>query len=253
MTEHQSLEREGVSLYRQVAGLLRGKLEQGAWKVGDRLPALEALMAEYGVSRITLRQAIAMLEQEGLLKRGQGRGTFVTGDASSKRWLMVPTEWNALITHIKGLSGHFVTLGDGPLEPQLRPGEGTPAAAYWHTHRVNYAEGVPYSLASIFLAESIRRKAPAAYRTQVILPLLARHLGKQLGRATQALEVGTADIETARRLNVAVGTPIAKVRRVVTDIQQRVVYCAELAYPASRLRLETNLYPPLHKDQEHSA
>lgn len=244
MTNRKSLEREGVSLYRQVAGLLRGKLEQGAWKVGDRLPALEALMAEYGVSRVTMRQAIGLLEQDGLLQRGQGRGTFVTGDATSERWLMVPTEWSALIRHIDGLSGHFVALEDGPGEPLLAAGEGAPAPAYWHTRRVNYAEGVPYSVASIHLAESLRRKAPAAYRTQVVLPLLARHLGQQLGRATQRLEVATADIETARLLNLSVGTPVVKVRRVVNDTRQCVVYCADVAYPASRLRIETTLYPP---------
>lgn len=249
MKPQPSLERDGVSLYRQVAGLLRGKLEQGIWKVGDRLPALEALMAEYGVSRITLRQAIGLLEQDGLLQRGQGRGTFVTGDATSERWLMVPTEWSALIRHIDGLSGHFVVLEDGPGTPRLQADEGHGASAYWQTRRVNYAEGVPYSVANIFLAESLRSKAPKAYRTQVVLPLLAQHLGKQLGRAAQTLEVATADIETARLLKLPVGTPVVNVRRVVSDRKNTVVYCADVAYPASRLRIQTTLYPPIHPSE----
>ena len=62
MTNSTSLGREGVSLYRQIAGLLRRKLEQGVWKMGDQLPTLEALMLEYGVSRVTMRQAVALLE-----------------------------------------------------------------------------------------------------------------------------------------------------------------------------------------------
>ena len=250
MNKTKALEREGVSLNRQVAGLLREKLEAGVWKMGDRLPALEELMAEYGVSRITLRQAIGLLEQEGLLKRGQGRGTFVTGDATSERWLMVPTEWSALIEHIQGLSGHFVTLEDCQRQPELKPGEGNAATTYWHTRRVNYADGIPYSFANIYLDERIRRKAPAAYQSEVILPLLSKHLGKSLGRATQTLEVATADMEAARLLNLSVGTPIVKVRRVVSDTQQRVVYCADLIYPANRLRIETTLYPLTSKDQE---
>lgn len=244
------LERDGVSLYRQAAGLLRGRLEQGFWKVGDRLPALEVLMAEYGVSRITMRQAIALLEQDGLLKRGQGRGTFVTGDATRERWLIVPTEWQALIQHIGSMSGHFVSLNEGCVEPQLKPTDGTPAATYWHTRRVNYADGVPYSVASIFVDERLRRRAPEAYRSEVILPLLARHLGSRLGRATQNLEVATADMEAARLLSLAVGTPVVKVRRVVSDVKACVVYCADVIYPASRLRIETTLYPvlPSHTD-----
>ena len=250
MDKNNSLDRGGVSLYRQVAGLLRRKLEQGAWKMGDQLPVLEVLMAEYGVSRVTMRQAVALLEQDGLVKRGQGRGTFVTGDATTERWLMIPTEWRALIQHIVGLSGHFVTLEDGQGVPELLSAEGLPAAHYWHTRRVNYADGVPYSLTCIYLDERIRRKAPAAYLSQAVLPLLAKHLGKSLGRATQMLEVATADIETARLLNLAVGTPIVQVRRVVSDTKACVVYCAEVSYPANRLRIQTTLFPATFKDPE---
>ena len=245
--------REGVSLYRQVAGLLRRKLEQGVWKVGDQLPTLEVLMLEYGVSRVTMRQAVALLEQEGLVQRGQGRGTFVTGDATSERWLMVPTEWQALIQHIVGLSGHFVTLEEGRQAPEIGATGGQPAKTYWHTRRVNYADGMPYSLTRIHLDERMRRKAPAAYLSQAVLPLLAKHLGKNLGRATQMLEVATADIETARLLNLAVGTPVVQVQRVVVDTRDCVVYSAEVIYPASRLRIETKLFPLPVKDQETNA
>ena len=250
MSKNNSLERGGVSLYQQVTGLLRRKLEQGAWKIGDQLPNLEMLMAEYGVSRVTMRQAIALLEQEGLVKRGQGRGTFVTGDVTTERWLMIPTEWRALIQHIAGLSGHFVTLENGQGIPDLLPTEGLPAARYWHTRRVNYADGVPYSQADIYLDERIRRKAPASYLSQAVLPLLAKHLGESLGRATQTLEVATADIYTARLLNLAVGTPIVQVRRVVSDTKACVVYCADVFYPANRLRIETTLFPATSKDPE---
>jgi len=243
-TSATSLEREGVSLYRQVAGLLRRKLEQGVWKVGDRLPALEVLMDEYGVSRVTMRQAIGLLEQDGLLKRGQGRGTFVTGDAASERWLIVPTEWEALIRHIEGLSGHLVVLEHGNRHPDLSPADGTPAPAYWSTRRVNYAQGTPYSLTNICLDQAIYQDAPDKFLSGAVLPLLTKHLGSRLASAKQVLEVGAADMDAARLLSLPVGTPIVQVTRVVTDIDGRVVYWADVTYPANRLRITTTLFPP---------
>lgn len=63
--------------YQQVIDTLRSRIEQGQYQVGDRLPAETELAAALGVSRPTLRQALARLESEGLLNRVRGSGTFV--------------------------------------------------------------------------------------------------------------------------------------------------------------------------------
>ncbi|MGE0314394.1 MAG: GntR family transcriptional regulator [Lautropia sp.] len=237
------LARGGVSLYIQVAGLLRRKLEAGVWRIGDQLPIIDVLMAEYGVSRITMRQAIARLEDEGLLKRGQGRGTFVTGDASLHRWVVLPTEWHALVEHIEGLASTSITLESTPGMPRIEEKDGKPAPAYRHMQRVNLANGAPYSLTSVYLDDALYRKNPASWDTRPVLPLLARQLRRTMGRASQMLEVNTADIATATHLRIAVGTPTVHVRRVVANNAQRVVYVADVQYPAQALRIETLLHP----------
>ncbi|HEX5325898.1 MAG TPA: GntR family transcriptional regulator, partial [Acetobacteraceae bacterium] len=64
-------------LYRQLTELLRGQIVSGALADGARLPSEAQLGERYGVSRITIRQALADLERQGLLERTPGRGTFV--------------------------------------------------------------------------------------------------------------------------------------------------------------------------------
>lgn len=64
-------------LWRRIAGTLTTELEAGKWKPGDRLPGEYALAERFGVNRHTLRQAVAHLENEGLLRAEQGRGIFV--------------------------------------------------------------------------------------------------------------------------------------------------------------------------------
>ena len=67
-----------VALYYQLKSILAQKIMNNEWQVGDRLPSEFELCKEYGVSRITVRQALAELEKDGLIKRRQGVGTFVT-------------------------------------------------------------------------------------------------------------------------------------------------------------------------------
>ncbi|MCK5749708.1 MAG: phosphonate metabolism transcriptional regulator PhnF, partial [Oricola sp.] len=72
------LERKsGVALWRQIADLIRSDIATGVAGQDGRLPPEMELAKRYGVNRHTVRSAIAALEQEGVLRSEQGRGTFV--------------------------------------------------------------------------------------------------------------------------------------------------------------------------------
>ncbi len=64
-------------LYIQIADLLRDKIEKGIFTVGETIPSERELTETYGVNRMTVRKAVSLLVEEGLLIRKQGRGTFV--------------------------------------------------------------------------------------------------------------------------------------------------------------------------------
>ena len=241
MERLQLLQRHGIPLYIQVSGLLRKRLEVAEWRLGDRIPTIDVLMAEYGVSRITMRQALAELEKQGLVRRGQGRGTFVTRDASKERWLIVPSEWHALVEHVEVMNARVVELSHDDRAPGLDATSGTPADAYWHARRINFADETPYSLTDLYVARDVYNRNARTYATRPVLPLLARAERRTIAAARQILAVGTADVEVARHLELAVGAPIAEVRRIVLDKKSRVIYLADVSYPARYLRVETTL------------
>ena len=74
-----------VPLYVQLKNILKNQILSGAFKPGDRLPSENELGQVYRVSRITVRQAINALVQEGLVCRRQGRGTFVASPKLRRR------------------------------------------------------------------------------------------------------------------------------------------------------------------------
>jgi len=69
--------KNALPLYHQLRELLREKIESGVWQPGHRLPSENEFVAEYELSRATVRQALQLLENDGLVERMQGRGTFV--------------------------------------------------------------------------------------------------------------------------------------------------------------------------------
>ncbi|MDD3193838.1 MAG: GntR family transcriptional regulator [Oscillospiraceae bacterium] len=67
-----------VPLYQQIAQRLLRKIQQGVYKYGDKIPSEKELAAHYGVNRMTIRRAVALLAERGTLKSMQGKGIFVT-------------------------------------------------------------------------------------------------------------------------------------------------------------------------------
>ncbi|TML70619.1 MAG: GntR family transcriptional regulator [Actinobacteria bacterium] len=76
-----------VPFYFQLSELLEHEILSGRWKAGLRLPSELDLCEHFGVSRTTVRQALARLEQEGLISRRKGHGTFVQ-ESRPRSWLL---------------------------------------------------------------------------------------------------------------------------------------------------------------------
>lgn len=74
------MHQEALPLYLQIASQLRRNIQESVFKVGDRLPTETELSERFGVNRHTLRRAIEVLRQEGIVGVERGRGTFVMAD-----------------------------------------------------------------------------------------------------------------------------------------------------------------------------
>ena len=73
-----SIDREGpVPPYRQIAGIIRKRIAEGEILPGRRIPSLVELEQEFGVARDTLRKAVQVLKDEGLVETVTGMGVFV--------------------------------------------------------------------------------------------------------------------------------------------------------------------------------
>ncbi len=137
----------------------------------------------------------------------------------------------------------IVNIEESMASAPLRAGEGTPAPSYAFMRRVHSRDGHPYCVISIYLDERIFRRAPEAFRSRTVIPLLTGMKGVVIDSAHQVLTIGSADMEVARQLDLPMNAPVAEVRRVFKDPGGTVIYLADVTYRGDAIRLEMDLQP----------
>ena len=229
--------------YAQLADILRQRIARNRWPTGTKLPSLEALMREFAVARVTVRQAMELLARDGLVSAERGRGTFVTAQPSRSRGLMLQTSLQALADVYRNDTPNLTLIEETAAAPLLLEREGAPAARYRFMRRVHSRNGEAYCVISIFLDERVFRMAPRRFRRETVIPVLLDLPRVTVARAWQALEIGTADVAVARHLGIAVNAPVAEVRRVCQDQHGVVIYLGEVTYRGDYIHLEMDLKP----------
>ncbi|MEO6928931.1 MAG: GntR family transcriptional regulator [Casimicrobiaceae bacterium] len=229
--------------YAQLSSLLRRRIERGVWDAGAQLPTLEALTAEFGVARVTVRQAIGLLAREGLVVSQRGRGTFVIGAPRRRDRLPLATTLSALADLYRDDEPNLTLIEETAATPRLLPSDGLPAPRYRYLRRVHSRDGDPYCVISIYLDERVFRKAPTRFRRHTVIPVLLELRGVVISRAWQTLAIGAAEIDVARMIGVPVNSPVAEVRRVCLDDNGIVIYLGEVTYRGDYIHLEMDLEP----------
>ncbi len=115
----KTYERSRMPLYLQVASALTRRIEIGEWRPGEKISTLAELEDEYQVARVTVRQAVEVLQDEGLVRILQGKGTFVADDIADKRWLRLETEWSALVSSIEDNVPRFIKGRPAPATQRI--------------------------------------------------------------------------------------------------------------------------------------
>jgi GntR family transcriptional regulator len=232
-----------VPKYAQIADIFRQRIARGIWGKGCRLPANESLAAEFGVSRITVRQAVDLLARDGLIEAQQGRGTFVKAMAKREPWLRVETTLSDLAEVYRDTSPEILNISEGRADAPLLPGDGKAAARYVFMRRVHSRQRHPYCVISIYLDETVFRKAPKRFRKETVIPILKDMRDPKIKTARQTLTIGTADIEASKLLSVPLNSPVAEVRRVFTAQDGTVIYLGEVTYRGDFIRIDMDLRP----------
>jgi len=232
-----------LPLYAQLAALLRQRIVRGEWKEGDRLPAHGELTHEFAVARVTVRQAISILERDGIVKSRRGRGTFVAAQPGRRRRLPMHGTLMSMLTLMQANPPDMDKIEERVATPKLGPEDGTPAPSYVCFRRLYRREAITINVASLYLDERIFRLAPDRLRETYIVQEIVSMPQVHIAQASQTVTVEAADAAVAGLLHVAAGAPIARLRRVFRDAAGVVLFIGEYAYRGDLVQLEMDLIP----------
>jgi len=239
-SRQQMFKRSPIPLYIQVATLLRNRIADGHFRAGQKMPTQEELEQEFGVARVTVRQAVELLEKEGLVHRQQGRGTFVTPHMPERRWLHLTIDIDSLALSISGHVPRFLTVKNPPA-PRLLADDGEAAAEYQYLLSVQFRAGEPFAVASVHVERSIFERASEAFRSRTALPVLLELERESIDYAQLTVVVGSASPDTSERLRMPLNSPTAEARYVVRNQQGVVTYVAEVIYRGDCVRFDIGL------------
>lgn len=148
--EHEAsvtLARDGVALWRRIAGDLRRRLQAGEWAPGARLPTEAQLSVRFGVNRHTVRRALDELTRDGLVRVEQGRGAFAAEDLLD--YLVEPrTRFSAWIRrNSREPSSQTLDVAEDQADPAVAAALGVSLGhpVIW-TDRLGFADGRPVAL-----------------------------------------------------------------------------------------------------------
>jgi GntR family transcriptional regulator len=236
------LSRSSVALYIQLATLFRRRIESGQWPVGRQIPTLEELMEECGVARATVRQAISLLEEEGLVSRFRAKGTFVNKRSSEALWVGVETDWNGLLSSREGASIELLSDSIGEAPALIPHAVGEVAPSYRHLRRRHSMDGKVFLLADVYVDERLASRLPEeAYTTLTAMRLAASFPGVRIVDARQTLTIGSADLGTSSMMGIDLNAPICFVDRSAVDQRGRLVLIAKGIYRGDIVRVDVKL------------
>lgn len=206
--------------YRTIADDIRGQIAGGDLGAGAVLASEADLAGSYGVSRVTVRKALDVLREEGLVSSRQGFGWFVAG-ARVRQSLGTLSTIEAQLTDQGRIAERrvrsfaFVTApsGDEVLEAV----------------RVNLADGRPFAVVTVWCPAEL---GSALSRDDVEQSTFYELLPVEFGGATQTIGAALADDRDAELLDVPSGSPLLVVERVSHDTAGSVVLVSEHRFPA---------------------
>ena len=239
MTDPLHLVDSAVPKHQQLRSIL-AELATTHLRPGDMLPSERQLCADYGVSRITVREALGQLVSEGLLVRAQGKGTFVA-HRPARSQLHIASFHEDM--RRMGLEPSTVVLSaDRVIPPPLTVERLRlpPQGAAYHVRRLRLADRVPMSVDDAWYSAELLPGLDRLDLHASLYDTLARHYGRPIDHAEQTVSAGLAGEEIGRLLGIPASGPVLKFDRVSSS-RGDVVEHARSWYRADRYELYMGL------------
>jgi GntR family transcriptional regulator len=229
--------------YYQLKEIMRERVQSEEWKPGDLIPSERELSEKYGISRMTARQALTDLVNEGLFYREQGKGTFVSQRKITQQ-----------LIRLTGFTEDIKARGQKPgtkvLSAEMLPADETtseklridPGTLIFRLQRLRLADDEPLAIElSQISFKGCERLLEEDLEKNSLYRLIETQYGIPLMEADQELEAGLAGNEEAQLLKIQSGRPVLFTRRITYTERNQPIEYAKAVYCGNKYIFYTHL------------
>lgn len=207
--------KKNLPVYIQIHDQIREEIEKGKWAVGDRLPSERELSIQFGVSRMTLRQAVQTLADEGILERKIGSGTYVARKKVQETMTGTTSFSEIMISQGKKpaskTTSYFVTK---PSSSEMEKLQLTENDQILRMERIRYADDLPICFEVTSIPYEFVKEYNKKEITQSLYQTLAEHSEQKIGKAVQRVTAMVASERIAEHLDIKKGDAILRLRQI---------------------------------------
>ena len=220
--------------YQEIADDLRRRVRNAA--PGSLLPSESELSAEFSASRVTIRRALELVRDDGLIAARQGFGWFVSTEPVRQSLERLGTIESQLETSGRDATRQVIEFSFESPPPHVKRLLGS--SRVLRVKRINLADGEPFAVVTVWCPAEVGQKLSM---DDVERTPFYELLDVELRGATQPIGAVSAEPDVAELLAVPVGAPLLKCQRITTDRSGRPVLVSEHLFPAHRTEFVVDL------------
>ena len=224
-----------VPLHVSISEKLRRQIESGDYSPGEKLPSEHQLMDTFQVSRITVRQAIANLVNQGLAKSQQGKGVFVTPQQKVAYSLSSPLVLLEQDLAKRGIQLTFKSLTFQKISPPetVQAVLGLTEKSAYLQKKLLYMDGAVGAIDITYILPALGEQFGVQLQKQMTFPTLEEN-AIALERIDAIIECTHADYEISEHLEVPLGQPLIVYRYTAYTAKQQPILHGETISRADR-------------------
>ena len=233
-----------VPRYHRIAETLRERIREGDLTPGTRLDNQRALARSFGVTLMTLRQALELLERENLIARRHGLGTFVAAPSIDYDILQLRRFAGDLSAQGEHVTTRMLGSRLAPVDRRVTDALGLrPRGRVVAIERLRLVDGHPMSLQRSFLPPALGELVLAAdLAVTPLIQVLEFKLGVTIERARETVSAVRLGRREARELGCLAGVPAFESERVSYDAAGAPVVFDRVYIPGDRFRITRELH-----------
>jgi len=211
-------------------------------KVGEKLPSEEKLAEHFSVSRLTIRQSLKRLEDEGIISRRAGVGTWIAKEITLPQDQRLTGPIEAFSAFGLSISAKIIHAGLTSASEEVAGKMEIPVGTeIYEVHRLRTVDEAPLLWLEAYMPSELGEKVVKAAVEGLYVPVLRRLHDPEISEKYQVIEAVSATAEQARLLDISVNDPILSVNRLFVDSKGKPIVFFKARFRSDRYFYTVNL------------